>query len=137
MAGQLDPHTRPAPDLSPWEPAWSTESPVEAALAVSYLEAHGIRARVSTHLKRHVAMNTVEFTQVSVPATEVGLATSLLEGRADLFPGSTSWSEPLRYRRGLWGRVSRAGRVAQIGFILFFVALFGPVVVVLIASALY
>ncbi|MEZ5177685.1 MAG: hypothetical protein R2746_05215 [Acidimicrobiales bacterium] len=96
----------------------------------------GIRARVDTGLKRHAAMNTVEVSHVSVPRTEVDLAVGLLEGRPDLFPGATSWSEPLRYRRGLWARVSQGGLAAQIGCVLFALAIVVPIVVTLIVSVL-
>ncbi len=137
VAGQADAHTRPAPDLSAWTRAWSTESPVEAERAVDYLAERGIRARIDDGLKRHAALNTVEVSHVSVPATEVGLAIGLIEGRPDLFPGATSWSEPLRYRRGMWARVSQGGLPAQIGCVLFALIIVAPLLVALVMTLLY
>jgi len=138
VAGEPQARTRSAPSLAAWVPAWSTESPVEAAAAADYLSERAIPSRSEVGVKRHAAMNTVEFTTLHVPSTEVELAIGLLEGRADLFPAATSYSEPLRYGNGMWAKVSRAGLAAQLGYLVFagLIALIGVALVVLIVATL-
>jgi hypothetical protein len=107
---------RAAPGLAPWAEAWRTESPVEAARACEHLEEVGIRTSTSNGILRHAAMGATEYVAIFVPAPDVDLAIARLEARPDLFPGATSFSEPLRYSRGMWGRVRHAGPAAKAGY---------------------
>ena len=107
---------RPAPALAPWAVAWRTESAVEAARICDHLAEAGIRSSTSVELKRHAAMSTTEFVAVHVPEPDVDLAIARIEAHPDLFPGATSYSEPLRYSRGMWGRVRHAGPAAKVGY---------------------
>ncbi len=61
-------------------------------------------------------MNLVEVSEVWVEAGWAETAEDLLSKRPDLFGGATSYSEPLRYSRGMRRRLEHAPLPAKIGY---------------------
>ena len=108
-----------------WELVWRTESAMEAERAAEFLEKWGLAVRTQVGYKRHAAMNLVEVSEVWVEEGWGDHAEGLLSKRPDLFGAETSYSEPLRYRRGMRRRLQHASPMAKVGYYLIWAVLWG------------
>lgn len=122
-----------------WELVWRTESPMEADRAVDFLEKWGMPARTQVGYKRHAAMNLVEVSEVWVEEGWGEQAEGLLAKRPDLFGAETSYSEPLRYSRGMRRRLQHVSPIAKFAYYLIWgtlIAMAGLILLGLLATAI-